>query len=71
MYDYNRFCELRANTTKTVRFDDYTLNVINSYKGRNFSERLRKYVYDAEHGMKKDVNIECCCWLCSSKNVRQ
>lgn len=55
MYDRNRgwFC---CPIQKTVRIDEYTFRVINSYPGRNFSDKLRLYVYDVEHGKKMDLN---------------
>lgn len=37
---------LRANTKKTIRLDDMTVNIINSVEGRNFSEKVRNMAYE-------------------------
>lgn len=44
------------NHQKTIRFDDYTLEIINNYRGCNFSDKLRNYVYDVERGRELRVN---------------
>lgn len=48
MYDLNRGSKLRANILKTIRLDRRTFQFINTYRGSNFSERLRNLVYDFE-----------------------
>lgn len=55
MYDRNRGW-FSCSIQKSVRIDKYTFDVINSYPGSNFSDKLRLYVYDVEHGKKKNSN---------------
>lgn len=42
---------LNAKYQKSIKFDEYTLKIIESYRGRNFSDKLRNYIYDVEHGL--------------------
>jgi len=49
MRDKIRFLgRLCARHSKSVRLDDFTYEVIINYRGSNFSEKLRNYVFDAE-----------------------
>ena len=53
-----RWSPLRAVHSKSVRLDDFTLNVIMEYRGDNFSEKLRNYVFDVEYGEYKNCNTK-------------
>lgn len=44
----------QCNIQKSIRIDEYTFKIIDSYPGRNFSDKLRSYVYDVEHGKRKN-----------------
>lgn len=44
--------QLRAIHSKSVRLDTFTLNTIMEYRGDNFSEKLRNYVFDHEKRKK-------------------
>ena len=44
---------VNANIHKSIRIDIFTFDMINSYHGRSFSDKLRNYVYDVEHGRKR------------------
>lgn len=57
MRDKNRFgIKLRADYSKSVRLNLFTFEIINNYRGDNFSERLRNYVFDVENGIYKKGN---------------
>lgn len=50
MRDKNRgFRNLHITITKSIRFDDFTYQIIDNYRGNNFSEKLRNYVFDKEN----------------------
>lgn len=50
MRDKNRmFGQLNCHISKTIRFDDYTFDVIDNYRGFSFSEKLGNYVFDMEY----------------------
>lgn len=44
-----------CNIQKSIRIDKYTYDIINSYRGKSFSDKLRNYVYDVEHKCKRQV----------------
>ena len=51
MYDVRRGW-FECKIQKSIRLDKYTFEVINNYPGKNFSDKLRRYVYDVEHSQK-------------------
>lgn len=58
MYDLNKMCNLRADCSKTIRLDHFTIEVIMNYRGKNFSAKLRNYVFDVENGIHQKCSTK-------------
>lgn len=46
MRDRNMFGKLHADIHKSIRIDYRTNDIIENYRGLNFSEKLRNFVFD-------------------------
>lgn len=54
MWDKNRFlCKIYCDVQKSIKIDEYTNEIINNYRGKSFSEKLRNYVFDHEENRIK------------------
>lgn len=58
MRNKNKFgIQLNACYSKTVRLDSFTYDIINNYRGYNFSERLRNYIFDKENNKLNEETV--------------
>ena len=47
MYEFG-FGYIRLEKTVSVRLDSFSYEIINRYRGNNFSHKLRNYIRDTE-----------------------